>query len=193
MKNAVICFIISWTNFVLLQEAWHETSSGPIFCLLLRVSSDYAKLITGQVTEVTCLVIGRAQPELTPSKRQKMGPEGIWQDLHWFITWQKFTIGYFSCIFLKIKILIFEAVVVCCGFKVHFVSGFCQCSVLFKIILVLIIFLFAITYYISWSDMRYEWLYYSVTHASVIGNGSTFPVNRSYIPFVLTYQWLLGF
>ena len=48
---------------------------GPIFCLLLRVSSDYAQPITGQVTEVTCPVIGRAQPELTSSKRQKTGPE----------------------------------------------------------------------------------------------------------------------
>ena len=28
-----------------------------------------------QVTEVTCPVIGRAQPELTPSKRQKTGPD----------------------------------------------------------------------------------------------------------------------
>ena len=36
--------------------------------------SDYAQPITGQVTEVTWPVIGRAQPELTPSKRQKMGP-----------------------------------------------------------------------------------------------------------------------
>ena len=47
---------------------------GPVFCLLLGVSSDYAQPITGQVTEVTCPVIGRAQPELTPRKRQKMGP-----------------------------------------------------------------------------------------------------------------------
>ena len=47
--------------------------TGPVFCLLLRVSSDYAQPITGQVTEVTCPVIGRAQPELTPSKRQKTG------------------------------------------------------------------------------------------------------------------------
>ena len=47
---------------------------GPIFCLLLGVSSDYAQPITGQATEVTCPVIGRAQPELTLSKRQKMGP-----------------------------------------------------------------------------------------------------------------------
>ena len=38
------------------------------------VSSDYAQPITGQVTEVTCPVIGQAQPELTPSKRQKTGP-----------------------------------------------------------------------------------------------------------------------
>ena len=50
------------------------TSSGPVFCLLLGVSSDYAQPITGQVTEVTCPVIGRAQPELTLSKRQKTGP-----------------------------------------------------------------------------------------------------------------------
>ena len=49
--------------------------SGPVFCLLLGVSSDYAQPITGQVTEVTCPVIGRAQPELTPSKRQKTGPD----------------------------------------------------------------------------------------------------------------------
>ena len=47
---------------------------GPVFCLQLGVSSDYAQPITGQVTEVTCPVIGRAQPELTTSKRQKTGP-----------------------------------------------------------------------------------------------------------------------
>ena len=44
---------------------------GSVSCLLLRVSSDYAQPITGQVTVVTCPGIGRAQPELTPSKRQK--------------------------------------------------------------------------------------------------------------------------
>ena len=47
---------------------------GPVFWLLLGVSSDYAQPITGQVTEVTCPVIGRAQSELTPSKRQKTSP-----------------------------------------------------------------------------------------------------------------------
>ena len=46
-------------------------TSGPVFCLLLGVSSDYAQPITGQVTKVTCPVIGQAQPELTPIKRQK--------------------------------------------------------------------------------------------------------------------------
>ena len=46
-------------------------TSGPVFCLLLRVSSGYAQPITGQVTEVTCPVIGWAQPEITPSKRQE--------------------------------------------------------------------------------------------------------------------------
>ena len=40
---------------------------GPVFCLLLGVSSDYAQPITGQVTEVTWPVIGWAQPELTSS------------------------------------------------------------------------------------------------------------------------------
>ena len=37
--------------------------TGPVFCLLLGVSSDNAQLITDQVTEV----IDQAQPELTPS------------------------------------------------------------------------------------------------------------------------------
>ena len=46
-------------------------SPGRIFCLLLRVSSDYAQPITVQVTEVTCPEIGQAQSELTPSKGQK--------------------------------------------------------------------------------------------------------------------------
>ena len=50
------------------------SSPGPVFCLLLGVSSDCAQPITGQVTEVTCPVIGRAQPELTLSKRKKTGP-----------------------------------------------------------------------------------------------------------------------
>ena len=49
-------------------------SPGPVFCLLLGVGSDYAQSITGQVTEVTCPVIGRAQPELSLRKRQIMGP-----------------------------------------------------------------------------------------------------------------------
>ena len=43
---------------------------------MLGLSSDYAQPITGQVTEVTYPVIGRAQPELTPGKRQKTGPGG---------------------------------------------------------------------------------------------------------------------
>ena len=41
----------------------------------LGVSSDYAKLITGQVTEVTCPVIGRAHREFTPSKKHKTVPD----------------------------------------------------------------------------------------------------------------------
>ena len=56
------------------RSQWQPHQPGPVFCLLLGVSSDYAQPITGQVTEVTCPVIGRAQTELTTSKRQKMGP-----------------------------------------------------------------------------------------------------------------------
>ena len=36
-----------------------------VFYLLFGINSDYAQPITGQVTEVTCPVIGRAQPKLT--------------------------------------------------------------------------------------------------------------------------------
>ena len=77
--------ITMWHNLVMTQR--HGTRSdllpvrknnslnpGLVFSLLLGVSSDYAQPITGQVTEVTCPVIGRAQPELTPSKRRKTGP-----------------------------------------------------------------------------------------------------------------------
>ena len=52
-------------------------SSGPIFCLLLEVSSDDAQPITDQVIAVTWPVTGQAQPELTPSKTQNTCPE------HW--------------------------------------------------------------------------------------------------------------
>ena len=51
-----------------------EILSGPVSCLLLGVSSDYAQPITGQVTEVTFPVIGRAHPEPIPNKRQKTDP-----------------------------------------------------------------------------------------------------------------------
>ena len=48
--------------------------SGPVFSLLLGVSSDYTKPITGKVIDVTCPVIIPAQPELALSKRHKTGP-----------------------------------------------------------------------------------------------------------------------
>ena len=66
-KDKVISSLRFWLSWLQLP--------GPIFYLLLGVSSDYAQPITGQVTEVTCPVIGRAQPELTLSKRQKTGPD----------------------------------------------------------------------------------------------------------------------
>ena len=66
---------ISQMAFGSIRLVYHL--SGPVFCLLLGVSSDYAQPITGQATEVICPVIGWAQPELTPSKRQKTGPDLI--------------------------------------------------------------------------------------------------------------------
>ena len=58
------------------MEMGKETANpGPVFCLLFEESSDYAQPITGQVTEVTYPEIGQAQPGLTPSKRQKTGPD----------------------------------------------------------------------------------------------------------------------
>ena len=55
---------------------------GPVFCPLFGISSDYAHPLTGQVTEVPCPVTGRAQPELIPSKRQKMGPDRNEMHIH---------------------------------------------------------------------------------------------------------------
>ena len=56
-------------------------SWGPVLCLLLEVSSDYAQPIAGQVTEVTCSVIGQAQPEITPSNRPKASLDIMLSDL----------------------------------------------------------------------------------------------------------------
>ena len=55
------CFVVLWL---------HNKLPGP-FSIFCPVRSDYAQPITGQVTEITCPVIGRAQHELTPSKGQK--------------------------------------------------------------------------------------------------------------------------
>ena len=74
-KNMYV-FSVNSTNIDLTwsTNAISWVASGPVFCLLLRVCSVYAQPITGQVTDVTCPVIGRAQPELTLSKRQNTGP-----------------------------------------------------------------------------------------------------------------------
>ena len=50
-----------------------DTVRARFLSLAQSVSSDYAQPITGQVTVVTCPVIGRAQPEL-PRKRQETCP-----------------------------------------------------------------------------------------------------------------------
>ena len=60
-----------------IHQCQFTCGSGSLFCLLLGESTDYAQPITCLVTEVTCPVIGRAQPQLTLSKRQKTGP-GVW-------------------------------------------------------------------------------------------------------------------
>ena len=63
-----------WSVFLL---SYHTIKPGPVFYLLVGVISGYAQPITGQGTEVTCPVIGQAQPELTQSKRQKTGPDMV--------------------------------------------------------------------------------------------------------------------
>ena len=75
LKNTLVKLLphFSGANEIKSQSC-RQKDTEPVFCLLLWVSSDYAKPITGQVTEVTCPVIGRAEPELTLSKRQKTGP-----------------------------------------------------------------------------------------------------------------------
>ena len=73
-----------------LQNSLALASSTPglVFCLLLGVSSYYAHPITGQVTEVTCPVINRAQPKLTRSKRQKTDPGlSVCPSVYPVITW----------------------------------------------------------------------------------------------------------
>ena len=61
-----------WVPITMFAE--HAKETWACFLSLLKVSSDYAQPITGQVTEVTWPVIGWAWSEFTQSKRQKMGP-----------------------------------------------------------------------------------------------------------------------
>ena len=111
-----------------LQRVRMVTSSlrpGPIFCVLLRVSSDYARPITGQVTEVTCPVIGRAQPELTPSKGQK---RALVQAYHGKITkFQGMCKNWLSMVTLTSNLLYsisqeictrFCCALLCCGYEI---------------------------------------------------------------------------
>ena len=62
---------------VTINSFIHEHILTWVRFLLVRASSDYAQPITGQVTEVTCPVIGRAQLGLSPSKRQKRALSGL--------------------------------------------------------------------------------------------------------------------
>ena len=64
------------------QETHSSERSGPIFCLLLGISSGCARPIKEPVTSVTWPVIGWAQSELSPSKRRKNGP-----DLFFYQNW----------------------------------------------------------------------------------------------------------
>ena len=75
-----VWYITTWTDEGQIYRGM-DASPGPAFCHLLPVSSDYAQPITGQVTEVTCPVVGRAQSKLTPSKRQKTGPVLIYEHI----------------------------------------------------------------------------------------------------------------
>ena len=69
--QVIIKYDINCKTYLEISLSLNLNRSGSVFCLLLIVSSDYAQPITAQVTEVTCPVIGRAQPEFTPSKRLK--------------------------------------------------------------------------------------------------------------------------
>ena len=70
---------INWWIYVVKTNRRYAASivtlltTGPVFCLLIGVSSGFAQPITGQVTEVTWPVIGRAHSELTVGKGQKTG------------------------------------------------------------------------------------------------------------------------
>ena len=75
----------------------YSLTSGPIFCLLLGVRSDYAQPITVQVTEVTCPVIGWAQPELTPIPRKKKCP--VWR--HHVVTFHALRLKKYLLSFFK--------------------------------------------------------------------------------------------
>ena len=67
--------------FVANSNSIHRQDTRAHFLSLFGVSPGCARPITGQVTSVTWPVIGRAQPQLPLSKRQKIGP-GLWLAEH---------------------------------------------------------------------------------------------------------------
>ena len=58
------------------------TTHGPVFCLLFGVSSDYAQPITGQVTEITCPVIGLSLLRVRYKKKRAITTVNYTQVIH---------------------------------------------------------------------------------------------------------------
>ena len=78
---SVSCQDILNNTQVLKCKQYHVTTlntvlcnTGPIFCLLLGVSSDYSQPITGQVTEVTCPVIDQSTAWAYSEQETENGP-----------------------------------------------------------------------------------------------------------------------
>ena len=90
--------------------------TGPFFHLLLWVSTDYSLPIIGKVTEVTCPVIGWAQPELTPSKRQKNGQLRLCSANHRPGYWSNMPCDWLSTAWAYSKFCVLDhSVLLCCS------------------------------------------------------------------------------
>ena len=80
LRSNVLMSLLPWSIHMCVNIRQNITKihwPGPVFCLLLRVSSGCARPFTGQVTSVTWPVIGWAESELTPGRDRKWALDSI--------------------------------------------------------------------------------------------------------------------
>ena len=110
-KNGVIVAGVSFRNILHLDQIpwiqfryfrpFTQRSTGPVFGLLLGLSSRSARPITGQVISVTWPMISWAKSDLFVGKREKTGPGQVFLPQEWSVLQSTCFLFVLLNIFLK--------------------------------------------------------------------------------------------